>query len=275
MVWHRDAVIVVATTESDLARVRARLGELGIRSMQVVEPGETRRVVVATVDDESSAERLAVSLRAEGEMAVTRPDGGAPLRAWVRDTRPITISDRLSVCRAWSEHDRGGLPGVIELGVGGFGGGRHPTTRMIVEELVQRIAGGERVLDVGCGSGLLGLCALGLGATNVVAVDLKPEAIEATRRNADLNGMDGRLTATLASLDELEGTFGVVVANIARAGIVALASELVASVSPGGWLAVSGISPSQCSQVAGFLRPLVEVERRSSGEWSALVLARS
>ena len=83
------------------------------------------------------------------------------------------------------------------------------------------------------------------------------------------------MEATLAVLGDIGGTFDVVLANVARAGIVELAPELVSHVSPDGWLAVSGISPSQCSQVAGFLGPLAEVERRTSGEWSTLVLARS
>ena len=144
----------------------------------------------------------------------------------------------------------------------------------MVEELVDRIGGGERVLDVGCGSGILGLCALKLGAARVVAVDLKGDAVAAAQRNARANGMAGRLEATLAAPGRIDGPFDAVLANIARAGIVELAPELVSQVSPGGWLAVGGISPSQCSQVAGFLRPLTEVARRTSGEWATLVLAR-
>ena len=141
--------------------------------------------------------------------------------------------------------------------------------------LVERIAGGERVLDVGCGSGILGLCALKLGAAGVVAGDVKPDAFEAARRNAGINGLGRRLEATLAPLVDIDGPFDVVLANIARAGIVELAPELVSHVSPDGWLAVGGISPSQCSQVVDFLQPLVEVERRTSGEWSTVVLAGS
>ena len=242
--------------------------------MDVVAPGDTRRVVLAAVDDEWSEAGLVVSLRAEGMMAVTRPGGGAALRAWLRDTRPITFDERLSVCQAWSEHDRRDLTGLIELGPGGFGNGRHPTTRQIVEELVERIGGGERVLDVGCGSGILGLCALRLGSAGAVAVDVKADAVEAARRNAGINGMGGRVEATLATLVDIDGPFDVVLANIARAGIVELASELVSHVSSHGWLAVGGISPSQCAPVVDFLDPLIEVERRTSGEWSTLVLAR-
>jgi ribosomal protein L11 methyltransferase len=192
----------------------------------------------------------------------------------MRHTLPNTFGERLSVCFAWSEHDRGHPSRLIELGPGGFGSGEHPSTRLLVEQLLERIRGGERVLDVGCGSGVLGLCALGLGASRVVAVDVKADAVEAVRRNAALNGMGRRVEATLAPLEEIDGTFDVVVANVGRAALVALAPALVQRVSPGGWLGVSGISASQCSLVAGFLRPLVEIERDTSGEWSAVVLAR-
>jgi ribosomal protein L11 methyltransferase len=265
-------IVVVATTDDEVAAVRARLAERGVGRTRVVAPSDRRRLVLAPVADESEAERLAVALRAEAESAVTRPDGGGPLEAWMRDTRPITFGERLSVCFAWSEHERADPSNVIELGAGGFGSGQHPSTRLLVEQLVQRVHGGERVLDVGCGSGVLGLCALHLGASTAVAIDVKSAAIEATRRNAALNGMDGRLVATLAPLADIEGTFDVVVANVGRAAIVELGPALVRRVAPGGWLAVSGFSPTQCSLVAGFLRPLVEVERRTSGEWSGLVL---
>jgi ribosomal protein L11 methylase PrmA len=266
-------IVVVATTEDEVASVRARLGERGVGAVQIVAPSYARRLVLAAVDDEWEAARLAAALRAEGESAVTRPDGGARLEAWMRDTRPITFGERLSVCLVWSEHDRGDPSMLIELGAGGFGNGQHPSTRLLVEQLVERMSGGERVLDVGCGSGVLGLCALKLGASCVVAIDMKADAVEATRRNAALNGMDRQVEATLAPLGEIENTFDVVVANVGRAALVELAPELIQRVSPGGWLAVSGISPPQCSLVAGFLRPLVELERRTSGEWSSLVLA--
>ena len=265
--------IAVATTDDELSGVDDRLRALGASVIEVAAPSDTRRVVLVAVD-EGGATGLVAALRAEGLMAVTRPDGGAALQKWLRDTAPVTFGKRLSVCRVWSEHDRGDLPGLVELGPGGFGDGRHPTTRLIIDELVERVAGGERVLDVGCGSGVLGLCALRLGAAAVVAVDIDARAVEAARLNARINGMSHRMEATSAPLGDIEGAFEAVVANIARAGIVELAPELSPRVSPHGWLVVGGISPSQCSQVAGFLRPLTEVARRTSGEWATLVLSK-
>jgi ribosomal protein L11 methyltransferase len=266
-------IVVVATTRVEVARVRARLRDLGARSGQVVAPGRERRLVLARVDDEGEAERVASALRADGTAAVTRPDRGPRLDAWVRHTEPVEFGDRLTVCFAWSEHGRT-EPALVELGSGGFGSGQHPSTRLLVEALLDRIRGGERVLDVGCGSGVLGLCALRLGASCVVATDLKVEAVEATARNAALNGMAERVRAKAAPLAGVPGAFDVVVANVGRSAVVELAPELVERVAPAGWLGVSGISPSQCDLVAGFLSPLEEVERRTSGEWSSVVFAR-
>jgi ribosomal protein L11 methyltransferase len=266
-------IVVIAAREDDVADIHARLGELGEYAVSAKSVGEGRWVVLAAADDTGEAERLAVTLRAEGRLAVVRPHAGPRLEAWMRDTRPIRFEQRLSVCFAWSEHDRAGLPGLIELGPGGFGNGDHPSTRLLIEQLLQRITGGERTLDLGCGSGVLGLCALELGAASLVAIDLKPEAIAATRRNATLNGMDQRVEAVVAPLSSIGGTFDAIVANVGRAAIVELAPQLRRLLAPDGWLAVSGISPQLCSLVAGFLHPLVEIEQRSSGEWAALVVA--
>ena len=265
-------MISVATTEDGLGSACDRLRALDALVVEVVAPGDVRRVVLASMDEGSEA-GLVAALRAEGLLAVMRPDGGAALQKWLRDTAPVTFGDRISVCPAWSEHDRRGLPGLVELGLGGFGNGRHPTTRQIVEELVERIDGGERVLDVGCGSGILALCALKLGAASAVAVDIDPDAVEAARRNAKINGLGQHLKATLAPLGDIDGTFDTVLANIARAGIVESAAELVSRLAADGWLAAGGLSPSQCAQAVGFLQPLVEVGRRTSTEWATVVLA--
>jgi ribosomal protein L11 methyltransferase len=267
-------VIVVATTDDEIPLVRQRLTVASVDSITLVPAGEARRLVLASVEDDGDrdGERLAAALRREGFIAVARPESGVRLEAWQRETQPITFGRRLTLCFAWSEHDRAGLPNVIELGPGGFGSGHHPTTRLLIEELLARICGDERVLDVGCGSGVLGLAALALGAAEVVAVDVKPEAVAATRRNAALNGMDDRVHATVAPFQEVDGTFDVVLANVGRSAVVELAPQLLRLVRQSGWLAVSGFSPAQCSQVADFLRPLIAGRPRQSGEWAAIVL---
>jgi precorrin-6B methylase 2 len=267
-------IVVLVATEEELPGARASLRQLGLTAPEVVAPSDTRRLLLSPVIDESRGAQVVTRLRSEGRLAVLRPAGGPQLGAWTRHTRPVLVGDRLAVCFAWSEHDRRGLANLVEIDPnGGFGTGDHPSTRLLLEALASGITGGERVLDVGCGSGVLGLCALRLGASNMVGVDIETQAIDATRRNAALNGFERRVQATRTTLDGIEGAFDVVLANIGRAGIVELAPQLLARVSPNGWLGVSGMAPAQCSLVAALLRPLQVVERRMCDDWPALVLA--
>lgn len=265
--------MVIATTANEEPATRARLAELGVDSIETIDPTDRRRLLLAMVQDEWEAERLTATLRNEGQLVVTRPTAGRRLDAWIEHTAPIRFRDRLSVSFAWSEHERRGLPGLIELGAGGWGNGEHPTTRMLIDALIERISGGERVLDIGCGSGVLGLCAIELGASYMLGLDVLPAAVESTRRNAILNGMGDRVEASGGPLAEIDRPFEVIVANVGRAAIVELAPQLVRLLAPNGWLAVSGISPPLAALVAGFLRPLVEIERQTSGEWASVVFA--
>jgi ribosomal protein L11 methyltransferase len=269
-------VLVLAAPEDELFGAREVLRELGLAATQLVTPSEGRLLLLAPVADELDGARLVARLRAAGRPAVLRPDRDPQLGAWRRHTRPIVIRDQLTVCFVWSEDDRRGLPNVVELDPGGgFGSGHHPSTTLLLEQLAARISGGEKVLDVGCGSGVLGLCALRLGATRVVGIDIEAPAIEATRRNATLNGLEGRMEVTLGALDDIDESFDVVVANIGRAAVVELAPQLIPRVSSGGWLAVSGFSPPQCSLMASVLRPLRLREQQTRDEWAALVLEHS
>ncbi len=272
---HTCSVILVATVEGELDAVALRLADLEASVVEVKSTSPRRRVVLAAATDEWAAEKITATLRSEGLMVASRPDEGVRLARWSHVTRPVTIAGRVTVAFAWSEHDQGGLPRVIELGYGGFGNAQHPTTRLVIEALADRVARGDQVLDVGCGSGVLGLCSLALGADRMVGVDLDERAVLATSRHAVVNGMGSRVEVTAGFLESIDATFDVVVANIARAGIVELADQLVAKVAPGGWIAVSGITPSQCTQVTEFLRPLREVGRRVDGDWSVVVLSRT
>jgi ribosomal protein L11 methyltransferase len=202
---------------------------------------------------------------------VARPAAGPRLAQWRRHTEPITVGDRLGVCFAWSEHERPAVDHLVELGAGGWGG-HHPTTRLLLEELVARVGGGERVLDLGCGSGVLGLCALALGAGSVVALDVKEAALGATLANAAANGVADRVTVTTDPVGALAGTFDVVVANVGRAVLVDVGPDLASLVAAGGWLGASGFSPPQAGVVAARLAPLLESGRRTTADWCALVL---
>ena len=89
-------IVVLATTEDELSGARARLADLGMTGVEVMEPSDRRRLLVAPVEDESEGARVVAGLRAEGQLAVLRPAGGARLGAWTRHTRPVAIGDRLT-----------------------------------------------------------------------------------------------------------------------------------------------------------------------------------
>jgi ribosomal protein L11 methyltransferase len=267
-------MVVVASTDAELPQARALLSQFGFPNVEVASPGATRRILRVAVPDPAEAARVVAQLRESGQLAVMRPTAEVQLEAWRRHTLPLTFGDRLTVCLAWSEHNRWNHSDPVELDPGGgFGSGGHPSTALLLDELAARVSGGERVLDVGCGSGVLGLCALRLGASSAVGIDIEPQAIEATRRNAAANGLEERMEAASTLLQDVSGDFDVVVANVGRAALVQLAAELAKRVAPSGWLGVSGFSPPQSSLVTGLLRPLRMVGSRTIDEWSSLVLA--
>ena len=181
------------------------------------------------------------------------------------------------MCFAWSEHDRNGFPTVIELGAGGFGNGEHPATRLVVDVLVERIAGGERVLDVGCGSGVLGLCPRSRSERPaVVAVDIKPEAVDATRRNATLNGMQSQSSRRSQSARRNRRKVRRGRREHRSGGDRRPRSRALQARVPDtdGWRS-AGSQPRNASKWSGSSDPLVELERRTSGEWSCVVLGHS
>jgi ribosomal protein L11 methyltransferase len=161
-----------------------------------------------------------------------------------------------------------------------FGTGNHETTRLVVERLVQvadknGIRG--RVIDAGCGSGILALSAVKLGFTQVAAFDNDPLAVDVSRTNAELNGLAGRVDFYTGNL--ITGLAGrqaeLVLANIQADVLIKFAPQLVAAVAPQGVLVLSGILASELAQVRAMFEVLPSIwktESRVMGEWSDLVI---
>jgi ribosomal protein L11 methyltransferase len=164
-----------------------------------------------------------------------------------------------------------------------FGTGNHETTRLVVERLVgfaERRRPGDRVIDVGCGSGILALSAAKLGYVQVAAFDNDPLAVEVSRDNAILNDMSGRVEFFLG--DVVTGlehrSAELVLANIQADVLSRFSGELVAVVAPGGAIVLSGILAKEVDHVrASFARltPGWEIDSREMGEWCDLVLVRA
>lgn len=179
---------------------------------------------------------------------------------WVQLTQaqfdPIRISDRLWIVPSWhTPPDPTAINLELDPGLA-FGTGSHPTTRLCLEWLEAHINPGCSVLDYGCGSGILGIAALRLGAGNVLGIDIDPAALTAAAANAARNQVALRLTPSSAPLDE---TFDRVVANILTNPLMLLAPLLVSRLQPGGRLALSGVLESQTPQVIAAYAPYLSL----------------
>ncbi len=179
---------------------------------------------------------------------------------WVRLTQdqfqPIRITDRLWIVPTWHVlPDPTAINVVLDPGIA-FGTGSHPTTRLCLQWLAEAIGGGEHVLDYGCGSGILAIAAMKLGAGAAAGIDIDPQAVLAATRNAEQN----RVAAHFAGTDgEPAGEYDIVVANILSNPLKALAPLLTSRVRPGGWLILSGILEIQAEDVAASYGPVLHL----------------
>jgi ribosomal protein L11 methyltransferase len=171
-------------------------------------------------------------------------------RAWLEHFRPMRFGRRLWVIPGGqtAELAEGDVAVVLDPGLA-FGTGTHATTALCLEWLDSLDLAGRRLIDVGCGSGILAVAALKLGAAQAVAIDHDPQALLATRENAARNGVADRLTVIGADAPPPEPA-DVVVANILAGTLIDLAPRILAMVRPGGRLALSGILADQAEAVA-------------------------
>jgi len=197
----------------------------------------------------------------EASRATARPipeysTSPVPERDWVRATQaqfgPIEITPHFWIVPTWSEVPDG-VALALRLDPGlAFGTGSHPTTRLCLEWLHAHVAGGESVLDYGCGSGILALAAARLGAGRVCGVDVDCQALRASEDNALANDV----AAEFCTPDLLAtGSFGIVVANILANPLILLAPAIRARVDTGGRLALSGVLADQWQSVAAAYAP--------------------
>lgn len=179
---------------------------------------------------------------------------------WVRLTQtqfePIRINERLWIVPSWHEApDPAAINLILDPGLA-FGTGSHPTTKLCLDWLCAQVRGGERVLDYGCGSGILALAAARLGATDVLGVDIDDRALEAAAENALRNDVALRLAHSKQSLTE---DFDIVVANILTNPLCVLAPLLAGRVGAGGRLALSGVLEIQAQQVIEAYAPHIDL----------------
>lgn len=246
--------------------------ELDAQDQPLLEPGpgETPlwdRVVVVGLfpgdldPDELRARFASAWETALGERAPAfRLDGLADQpweRAWLEHFKPMRFGERLWVVPSWTEPPVANAVNLhLDPGLA-FGTGTHPTTALCLRWLDGQDLAGRRVLDFGCGSGILAIAAALLGAAQVTGVDNDPQAITATRENAARNGV--AVSALLpAQFDATPGAFDAVVANILAGPLVQMADRIAGCVAPGGVLALSGILREQADEVAAAYAGLID-----------------
>jgi ribosomal protein L11 methyltransferase len=258
------------------------LWELGARGIEERDAGTLQGpdeaadvTLVASFDREEDALAAKEALDSRLACRIEWVIGEAWRHAWRAYFKPTRIGARLVIRPSWE--DVKPWPGEVVLTIdpgNAFGSGTHETTRLVLREVDRRIKGGERVLDLGCGSGILSVAALLLGADHATAIDVDPDAVTATQQNADLNGVGERISASDEPPDRLSDQYPLVLANIEATTLGKLAPDIIAKVAPGGTLVLSGILVRQRHEVrrAFAALPLTLVPR--SGDWVALVFER-
>ena len=203
--------------------------------------------------------------------------------SWKKYYKPLEIGDRLLVVPQWETEDpkvraSSRVPLILDPGLT-FGTGSHATPRLCLTALEKAVQGGERVLDLGCGSGILSIAALRLGAAEATAVDIDDKCLTVAYDNAALNGIGkdtytvkvGNVLTDEAMRAQLGGGYQIVLANIVADVIIGLAPLVRSMLAPGGLFLCSGIIDTRAEEVADKLREagLVIEETRSAEGWFA------
>jgi ribosomal protein L11 methyltransferase len=273
-----------AATEQPDVLVEGLLA-LGARAAQEID-GWFVTAIEEPPDPDAFIERAATTLRemsgsdmVEIETSWRSPEDWA--ETWKRGLEPRWITDRLLVRPSWAPvaSDRARVEVVIDPGMA-FGTAEHATTRGCLRLLDRVVENGDRVLDVGSGSGILAIAAAGLGAESVVAIEADRLACEALRENIERNGAADRVRCVEAMVapDDLAdmGPVSGVIANIESGPLTALMPGFAAAVEPGGWLILSGILDHEWpsmrvrAEAAGFSLQELDAE----AEWRAALLLK-
>ena len=225
-------------------------------------PGETRlwgdTDILALYDAEADTNFIITQIKASNMLAddfaykVEQLEDKDWEREWMENFHPMKFGERLWICPSWREIPEPDAVNVmLDPGLA-FGTGTHPTTSLCLEWLDSQDLTGKTVIDFGCGSGILAIAALKLGAAKVIGIDIDPQAILASRDNAERNGVSDNLELYLPQ-DQPQGIQAdVVVANILAGPLRELSPVIKSLVKDGGDLAISGVLESQAADVSTY-----------------------
>jgi ribosomal protein L11 methyltransferase len=196
-------------------------------------------------------------------------------REWMKHYQPIQCGERLWICPSWlapPEPECVNL--LLDPGLA-FGTGTHPTTFLCLQWLDHLALEGKTVTDYGCGSGILAIASLLLGADSTICVDIDPQALNATTDNAQRNGLTADQTPVYLPDKAPETPTDVMIANILAGPLVSLAPKLASLTKPGGRLCLSGIIESQAEEVMDSYQPWFDFDPPASSEqWVRLTAVK-
>ena len=299
--WLEIRLTLPATALETVGQALMDLGCTGItvaeRALDTFEPPDpddddaqpTVRAYFPPGDLETLLQQVRATLRNLAarlpELAATQPEGRLlPAEDWAHGWQqhfpPLRVGTRLLIRPSWSDEPAGDAAVVLTLDPGrAFGTGTHATTALcldVVARLAESAAPPRRVLDVGAGSGILAMAAAALGAPEVVACEIDPDACQVAAENVAANDLENRIAVTTTPLEELSGQYDLVLANILAGENIRLAPHFLAHLAPGGYLALSGIlieqEPAVTAAFAQLPLTLVGIDRRD--EWSCLLYRR-
>ena len=196
---------------------------------------------------------------------------------WRKYYHPMEIGRHLAVVPSWQEYETDRVKLILDPGLA-FGTGGHETTSLCLEALDQLVRGGERVLDIGTGSGILAIAALKLGAVQAEGVDIDPVAVRTAGENAALNGVADRLTVLVGDLsDKASGQYQIITANIVANAIMALAPAVPGLMAEGGVFIASGIIDTRKEEVIAALQAagLKVQEVKEKRGWECIVCTKA
>ncbi|HGS5689758.1 TPA: 50S ribosomal protein L11 methyltransferase [Vibrio cholerae] len=241
-------------------------------------PGETRlwgdTDVVALYEADMDTSLILQQIKASNMLAegfshkVEQVEDKDWEREWMDNFHPMQFGRRLWICPSWREvPDPQAVNVMLDPGLA-FGTGTHPTTALCLEWLDNLDLSGKTVIDFGCGSGILAIAAIKLGAAKVIGIDIDPQALLASKDNAARNGVEDQIEVYLPK-DQPEGLVAdVVVANILAGPLRELSPIIKGLLKPGGQLAMSGILDTQAESVAEFYRDDLELDPiAEKSEW--------
>ena len=238
--------------------------------------GQAHVTLVGSFADTADAEVAAAELCNNWPARLEFVTGDDWRDGWRAHFKPTRVGKRLVIRPSWEAYEPAEQDVVLTLDPGGaFGTGTHESTRLVLEILEELPLAGVRLLDVGCGSGILSIAALLLSADSVVAVDVDEAAIAVTRENAHINGVSDRVDASTTPLIEVGERFSLVLANIEAHVLIPLAEAVSSRVLPGGKLVLSGILTHQGDEVVRAYPGLNCIQRKEQGEWVALLLEKT